>query len=73
MFMMLLAAACLCSCKESMSQLTERVFDVAQQQAFNMDARLDADVHPRSLKKDGTPRNSPVNLVSAMDSFSSIV
>ena len=58
--MMLLAAACLCSCKESMSQLTERVFDVAKQQAFNMDARLDADVHPRSLKKDGTPRNSPV-------------
>ena len=57
---MLLAAACLCSCKESMSQLTERVFDVAKQQAFNMDARLDADVHPRSLKKDGTPRNSPV-------------
>ena len=40
--------------------MTERVFDVAKQQAFNMDARLDADVHPRSLKKDGTPRNSPV-------------
>ena len=60
MFMILLATACLCSCKESMSQLTDRVFDVARQQAFNMDARLEADLHPRSLKKDGTPRNSPV-------------
>ena len=59
-FMILLATACLCSCKESMSQLTDRVFDVAKQQAFNMDARLEADLHPRSLKKDGTPRNSPV-------------
>ena len=59
-FMILLATACLCSCKESMSRLTDRVFDVAKQQAFNMDARLEADLHPRSLKKDGTPRNSPV-------------
>ena len=55
---MLLAVACFCSCKESMSQLTDRVFDVAKQHAFNTDARLDADSHPRSIREDGTLRNS---------------
>ena len=57
-FAMLLAAACLCSCKESMSNLTDRVFDVATQHAFNMDARLDSVTHPKGLKDDGSPLNS---------------
>ena len=55
---LLLATACLCSCKESMSHLTDRVFDVARQHAFNMDARLDSETHPKGLKDDGSPLNS---------------
>lgn len=47
-----------CSGEETMSELTERVFDIAEQQYIMMDTRLNGNTMPRTIDSDGDFKES---------------